>query len=214
MDFEVTKGALAYKLSRLLGFGSQKVRLEQYETPSQIAADSLWEAKMQGDIKGKLVVDLGAGAGILGIGALILGAKTVIFIEKDPEAVLELKKNLTTLKSEGIVRENSYEILQDDIANIQTALLQVDTVVQNPPFGTKDKHADMRFLSKALEAAPVVYSFHKSETLRYITDKMHQEGHTLQIVREFAWGITGRMRFHAKKMHYIRVSLLRIVRAI
>ncbi|CAN0900116.1 rRNA N6-adenosine-methyltransferase METTL5 [Linum grandiflorum] len=41
----------------------------------------------------------------------------------------------------------------------------VDTVVMNPPFGTRKKGADMDFLSAALKiASQAVYSLHKTST--------------------------------------------------
>ena len=73
----MTKTQLAVELSRLKTFQKPKMYLEQYPTDSEIAADMLWSADMQGDIEGKVIADLGAGTGILGIGALILGAKGI-----------------------------------------------------------------------------------------------------------------------------------------
>ncbi len=46
--------------------------------------------------------------------------------------------------------------------------INVDVVIQNPPFGTKEQHADCEFLKKAFELAPVIYSFHKNSTKNYI----------------------------------------------
>lgn len=41
----------------------------------------------------------------------------------------------------------------------------VDTVVMNPPFGTRKKGADMEFLSAAMKVASrAVYSLHKTST--------------------------------------------------
>ena len=41
----------------------------------------------------------------------------------------------------------------------------VDTVVMNPPFGTRKKGADMEFLSAAMKvASQAVYSLHKTST--------------------------------------------------
>ena len=71
---KVSKGRLGVILSRLRVFYKAKVRVEQYPTDSEIAAQMLWESHLRGDIEGKVIVDLGCGTGILGIGALILGA--------------------------------------------------------------------------------------------------------------------------------------------
>ena len=64
-----SKGALAVILSKLKVFTAPKVRVEQYPTDAEIAAEVLWQAHMKGDI-GKVSADLGCGTGILGIGLL------------------------------------------------------------------------------------------------------------------------------------------------
>lgn len=46
------------------------------------------------DLRGKTVVDYGCGSGILGIAALLLGAKQVVAIDNDPQALLATKDNL------------------------------------------------------------------------------------------------------------------------
>ena len=56
---------------------SPKIDLEQYSTPSIIAADVLWNAHSIGDIDGMKVVDLGCGTGIFTIGSSMMGAGEV-----------------------------------------------------------------------------------------------------------------------------------------
>jgi len=69
-----SKSRLAIALSRLEGFSEPKVRQEQYLMDSEIGASVLWNACLLGDIRGKVIADLGCGTGMLGIGALMLGA--------------------------------------------------------------------------------------------------------------------------------------------
>ena len=83
----VSKSSLAIELSKLKVFNQANVSLEQYPTDSEIAATILWQAKMNNDIEDKIIADLGAGTGILGIGALLLGADYVYFVEKDEKAI-------------------------------------------------------------------------------------------------------------------------------
>jgi len=45
------------------------------------------------DLAGKTVIDFGCGSGILGIAALLLGAKKVIAIDNDPQALLATRDN-------------------------------------------------------------------------------------------------------------------------
>src|SRR3989338_11601347 len=94
----ITKSRLAIILSKLRQFENPKFLDEQYTTDSEIAAMVLWNAYMSGNIKGKTIAYLGAGTGILGIGALLLGAKKVFFVEKDENAVKILKENLEGTK--------------------------------------------------------------------------------------------------------------------
>lgn len=46
------------------------------------------------DLAGKTVIDYGCGSGILGIGALLLGADRVIAVDNDPQALLATRDNL------------------------------------------------------------------------------------------------------------------------
>jgi putative methylase len=124
-----SKSQLAIALSKLQVFPTPKPRLEQYPTDSEIAAEVLWFAGMRNDIKEKTVTDLGCGTGILGIGALLLGAKKTFFIDKDKEALAILGSNLKKLKI-----KKGFEIIDADISKFNK---RVDVVIQNPPFGTK-----------------------------------------------------------------------------
>src|SRR3989344_6126679 len=45
---------------------------------------------------------------------------------------------------------------------------KVDTVIQNPPYGTKDKHADREFLVKAFQISNKIYSMHKLSTSSFV----------------------------------------------
>ena len=83
----MSKSELAIRLSKLKGFGSPSVALEQYPTDSEMAAELLWSACMRGDVSGKAVADLGCGTGVLGIGCLLMGAEKVFFVDSDGEAL-------------------------------------------------------------------------------------------------------------------------------
>jgi putative methylase len=203
-----TKGSLAQELSQLLGYKDQKVSLEQYPTPSEIASEVLWNAFMLGDLKNKTIADFGAGTGVLGIGALILGAHKVVFVEKDVEAVAILKENLK-YGMNRIPAAKASEIRVNDIIKFNE---EVDIILENPPFGTKNRHADIQFLDKALEMAPIVYSFHKSETLPFLYKHVTQKDGLITHVWPFRWGISGKMSHHRRKMYYISVTCLRIIK--
>lgn len=69
-------------------FSKPKILLEQYSTPSHIASHMLYEIQTKfGDIENKLIGDLGAGCGMLSIGASLLGAQLCIGFEIDSNAL-------------------------------------------------------------------------------------------------------------------------------
>jgi len=114
------------------------------------------------------ILDLGCGTGILGLGALLLGAEKVIMVDSDREALSSAKLNLKNLKSENKIRGKAVFLQKDinDISKIDFG--RIDTVIQNPPFGIKNRHADRNFLEKAMEISDNIYSFHKSESENFI----------------------------------------------
>lgn len=199
----LTKKQLAIQLSKLQVFENPKLKLEQYTTDSEIAATVLWDALMKGDIANKVIADLGAGTGILGIGALLLGAKHVYFVEKDEDAVTGLYTNLRML------RNKNYTVLQMDIAGFSE---KVDTVLQNPPFGTKQKHADKSFLEKAFASGDVVYSFHKTATDAFVRAIAADYSFTVAETYHFLFPLRQTYAYHRKNLERIEVTCYRMVK--
>ena len=106
-----SKKQLAVSLSKLHVFERPAARLEQYPTDSEIAAEMLWFAYQRGEIEDRAVGDFGCGTGILGIGALFLGAKKVFFVDIDKNALKRLKENLLLLGFSN----DCFEIFQQDL---------------------------------------------------------------------------------------------------
>ena len=203
-----SKKALAVLLSRLEGFEEPKVRVEQYTTDAEIAAEVLWQAYMRQDI-GKVSVDLGCGTGILGLGLLVLGAERVYFIDSDKKALEMAKKNLEKMKSEGFVYGEAVFRHQD----IEEFDEKVHLVVQNPPFGTKVRHADRLFLNKAFEVGNVIYSFHKSESRNFVKAFSTDNGFRITDVMDFDFPLKATLGYHSRRIKRIRVSCFRMERA-
>ena len=95
----MNKKELTRILTRLKTFEKTKLEFEQYQTECDIAATITWHAYMSKEIEDKTVADLGCGNGILGIAALILGAKKVFFVEIDKDAIEIAKENLKEIES-------------------------------------------------------------------------------------------------------------------
>lgn len=199
----MNKKNLELILSRLKGFLKPRPSLEQYATPSKVAASLLWEAYMKGDISNKKICDLGSGTGILSLGACLLDAKKVIGFEKDKEAVKIANKNKKMLKLRNVVFYNK---------SIKDVKIKADTVVQNPPFGVQRsaKSRDIIFLKKAIEIAPVVYSIHAFVTLNFIKGFCKENNLDLKIVKKEVFSIPAIFKFHKKPRKKINVVILRI----
>ena len=199
-----SKASLAITLSKLKQFNEPNDADEQYSTDSEIAADILWTAYMQQDINSsKKIVDLGCGTGILAIGAALLGAK-VVGIEKDNKAVVVAKKNAKEY-AEG----RDIQFMQGDI---QETTITADVVIQNPPFGTRKKHADMLFVEKAITIASKVYSFHKTTTIAYLKKYAEKNSLDIVVIKEYNFPLKATYSFHKKKQQHIKVSAVMFAR--
>jgi putative methylase len=199
-----SRSGLAIVLSKLKGFSDPKIRSEQYMTDSEVASTILWDAYMKGDIEGKIIADLGSGTGILGIGAMILGAKKVYFVESESSAMEIAKSNLDMVES-----ESSAEFMLIDVREFDK---KVDVIVMNPPFGTKNEHSDKIFLEKAFETGDVIYSLHKSETKEFIERFSDKNNFKITQVMDFSYPLKATMEFHRKKIEKINVSCFRFIK--
>ena len=199
----LTKKQLAIQLSKLAIFEKPKIKLEQYATDSEIAATILWDALMKGDIVGKNVADLGSGTGILGIGALLLGAEHVFFVEKETDAVRILQQNILPLRAQN------YEICQMDVLEFAQ---KVNTVFQNPPFGTRQEHADKVFLEKAFALGNVIYSFHKTSTDSFV--RAIAADHLFAVAEAYLFSFPLRKMYphQTKKRELIEVTCYRMIK--
>lgn len=202
----MNKKELAVILSKLKVFGDPKSKLEQYPTDSEIAADALWMAYLKGDIKGKTIADFGCGHGVIGIGALLLGAKKVHFIDLDKDALKIAKQNLKDIKN----GKKFHTVFSNK--NVKAVKIKADVVIQNPPFGVKTTHSDKLFLLKAMETAPVVYSFHKSSTRKFVEKVVEDHDFKAKMIAKYRFPLRRTMWFHFKRVHYVDVGLWRIVK--
>jgi len=202
------KTELAIILSKLKTFKKSKLKEEQYATDSQTAADMLWHAFLLDDIKKKSIADLGCGTGILGLGALLLGAEKCYFVDSDSESLGIAKENLKLLEEEADLGLKEKAIfVHSDISKFSE---QADTVIENPPFGTKEEHADRIFLEKAMDSASIIYSFHKTSTLSYLSRFIKSKEGKITHFFRYQLPLKQTMFFHRAKIMRIDVTCLRI----
>ncbi len=201
-----SKSGLAMLLSDLEGFNEPKIRQEQYLMDSEVGASALWNAYLLNDIEGNVLADLGCGTGILGIGALVLGAKQVFFVDSDEKSLETARNNVLKVKSEGY-RLGKPRFICKDVEKLE---MKTDVVLQNPPFGTKIRHNDVIFLEKALEIAPVVYSFHKSESKAFLQRFSIKNNAEITHIWDFKFPLKATFAFHRRRIHRINVSCFRL----
>ena len=89
-----------------------------------------------GPVDGARVLDLFAGSGALGIEALSRGATSAVFVERDPDAVRTIERNLDRLRLTG-ARVVHGDVLRT-IAQEVTAGAKYDLVLVDPPYGMLD----------------------------------------------------------------------------
>ena len=74
----------------------------------------------QADVKDKIVIDYGCGSGILGIAALLLGAKKVIAVDNDPQALIATIDNA---QNNHIKPKKISTYLPEDTPNIKADIV-------------------------------------------------------------------------------------------
>ena len=202
------KKELSILLSKLSTFEKPKIGLEQYSIDGESASTILWNSLLLDDIKNKTVADLGCGTAILGLGALLLGAKHCYFVDKSKTAIEIAKKNLALLEKAGFLsrKEKKATFFVCDVTRFKK---KVDTILQNPPFGTKQQHADRAFIDAALGIGKVIYSLHKTATLDFVKSYIANRG-TISHTFGLKLQLKATMPFHTVKIKRIDVTCIRI----
>jgi len=183
------------------------ISLEQYPTSATIVSSVLYAAQMEhNDIMNKTVCDLGCGDGIFAIGAALLGAKRVIGIDVQSKALKASQMNSRLLGTEDIV-----DWVLGDVSSFHLSC-PIDTVVSNPPFGVKNRGADLRFLKTATSVADVIYSMHLAgdKNRVFLSKEIDNLGATVTQLETFQFPIGRLFEHHKKQKHLVEVDLYRI----
>ncbi|MCS5536730.1 MAG: methyltransferase [Candidatus Poseidoniaceae archaeon] len=177
---------LAMALSRLPEHPQTNAADEQYSTEGDLAAR--WLSTIDG-LENRRVADLGAGNGVLGIGAHLLGASHVWLIEADSDAA-EVARTASSSFPD-------VEVLVHRIDGELPAEVQPETVIMNPPWGWQTKAADRPLLIAAMKSsADLIHLMHSAKAT-----------HIERLAEEHAWSanptLEAEFRLPARYQHHV-----------
>jgi len=198
----LSKRQLEISLSKLKIREDPDLALEQYPVSPEVGAELLFMAGFgHGDIVGRRVLDLGSGTGRLAIGAGLLGADHITGIDIDPRSVSLARYN-----------SNKFRVnVKWIVGDVNTVKGKFDTVIMNPPYGTRKEHADIKFLEQSFRVAETIYSIHKSTTRTYLREFIGRHGKHVDEIRNAEMMLPHLFDFHHKKWKTISVDLYRII---
>ena len=195
---------LAMILSNLEPHPCNDVDLEQYSTDGDLASRLLFDIASFGDIDSDTSVgDLGAGNGRLGIAALKLGAREVIFVETDIEACTVLKNNLIT---HGI--QETSQIVNEHIGS-GISIDKVDLIICNPPWGRQKEKADRPFLNMILDNGSIAHLLHSSEAT-HIRPFFESKGWDVEKYGEAEFALPATYSHHKRHIDKTKVGFWRL----
>jgi putative methylase len=201
------KRGLERRLSRLDGFDEPRADLEQYATPADVAAHIVHRADLQGDLRRRTVVDLGAGTGLLALGAALRGPDRVLALELDADALAIARENEHRLDDAVAV-----DWVQADATMPPLPLDGDVTVLTNPPFGAQDGNegADRAFLAAAAALGDVSYSIHNAGSQSFVEAFVADNGGTVTHAFEAAFAVDRQFGFHTEARRELAVEVYRV----
>ncbi len=193
-------------LSGLAPQTHDSVKLEQYTTGGDLAARWLTDIAAFGDLsEGCTVADLGAGNGVLGLGALAMGAGRAILLEADEAACDVAKSN-----AESMGFADSVEVIQAMLGSDPIDLSSADVVISNPPWGSQTPRADRPFLEAMIAAAVPAHLLHSAEAT-HIQPLFEEAGWTAERYGEADFALPAAYSHHSKQRGRTRAAFWRLV---
>ena len=193
-------------LSGLDPHPNDSVELEQYTTEGDLAARWLADIAAFGDLtEGRTVADLGAGNGILGLGALAMGAGRATLVEADQAACDAAKSN-----AESMGFSDSVEVIQATLGSDKVDLRSADVVISNPPWGRQTPKADRPFLEAMIAADAPSHLLHSAEAT-HIQPLFEDAGWSAERYGEADFALPAAYSHHSRKRGRTRAAFWRLV---
>ena len=193
-------------LSGLLPHPCDSVELEQYTTDGNLAARWLADISAFDDLtEGCTVADLGTGNGVLGLGALVLGAGRAILVETDQAACDAAKSN-----AESIGFADSVEVIQATLGSDSVDLGSADVVISNPPWGRQTPRADRPFLEAMIAAVAPAHLLHSADAT-HIRPLFEDVGWAAERYGEADFALPAAYSHHSRQRGRTRAAFWRLV---
>ena len=200
----VRQRRLAMLLSSLPSHPCGDVELEQYSTSGDVAASWLAQIAAFGDFnENTVVVDLGAGNGILGIGAALMGAAQVVLIEVDEKAC-----SVAFEAIEAVGVENTVEVICKNVDS-SVDIAGAGVVISNPPWGVQKEKADRPFLELMLRSGAICHLMHSAEST-HIESIFSKAGWNVERYWETDFALPAAYTHHSRKQGRTRVAFWRL----
>ena len=197
---------LAMLLSGLEPHPSNSVELEQYTTDGDLAVRWLADIAAFSDIsEGCTVADLGAGNGVLGLGALAMGAGRAILVEVDQAACDVAKSNA---ESTGFA--DSVEVIRAKLGSDSVDLSSADVVISNPPWGRQTPRADRPFIEAMIAAETPAHLLHSAEAT-HIQTLFEDAGWSTERYGEADFALPAVYSHHSRQRGRTRAAFWRLV---
>ncbi len=132
----------------------------------------------QADVTTKNIVDFGCGSGILGIAALLLGAKHMMGIDIDPQAILATQENA----QRNQIAEHQYQVYLPEDAPQEQAPVVLANILAGPLVELKEA-----ILDYLLPGGDLVLSGILAEQAQEVADAYAQDCKILSIDEEDGW---------------------------
>ena len=196
---------LAMLLSKLHSNPCVSAELEQYTTDGDLASRWLADISAFGDLQeGFAVADLGAGNGILGLGALAMGADRAILVEADSAACDVSRSN-----AESLGLSDSVEVVHATLGSDPVDISYADLVISNPPWGRQTPRADRPFLDSIISTRVTSHLMHSAEA-SHIEPLFVENGWSVERYGEADFSLPAAYSHHSRQIGKTRAAFWRL----
>ena len=180
--------------------------MEQYVTPGELASRWLFDIQSFGDLPiGCRVADLGAGNGILGIGAAMMGAGFVKLVEANPKLC-----KLANANAESMLMTGKYEVCNQVIGEHNLQSEGYDLIISNPPWGRQREGADSAFFEHILASETIAHIMH-SANAKHLQKRFEDMNWNVEMYGEADFPLPASYSHHKMTRGVTRAGFWRLV---